>query len=110
MGEVENFAAKSTEGTDAQSWFARLRKEQIIHKALPQDRYLVLIQRFVYKFPNFLRDDDNNPVSQLRSDEATKDIRSIPFEELTDNVGALRKSIYLPPDFDREQDLSLIHI
>ena len=104
LGDTENFSAKSTEGTGAPSWFVRLRREEIFPKALPQDRYLVLIQRFVYKFPNFLRDDDNNPVSQLRSDEATKDIRSIPFEELTDNVGALRKSIYLPPDFDREQN------
>ena len=104
LGEVENFASKSTEGTDAPSWFVRLRREEIFPKALPQDRYLVLIQRFVYKFPNFLRDDDNNPVSQLRSDEATTDIRSIPFHQLEHNVQAITKNVYLPPDFDPEQD------
>ena len=63
-----------------------IREGKLYFISVPDQKYQILVQQFIYKFPNFLRDGNNNPVTQERADEATQDIREILFADLTHNV------------------------
>lgn len=70
-------------------WSRALQQNQAYYIAVPNEKYLLLIQHFIYKFPYFLRDENGLPVPEVeeeskKSSEYT-DIRSIPFEDLTSN-------------------------
>ena len=85
-------------------WSRALQQNKAYYIAVPNEKYLLLIQHFIYKFPYFLRDENGLPVPEAeeeskKSSEYT-DIRSIPFEDLTwnpqTNKGANAIHAYVP--------------
>ena len=82
-------------------WSRALQQNQAYYMAVPNEKYLLLIQHFIYKFPYFLRDENGLPVPEVeeeskKSSEYT-DIRSIPFEDLTWNPGTNRGADAIHP-------------
>ena len=68
---------------------ANIKSGKIYWVAPPNEKYKVLIQHSLYTFPEFLRDDDGKPISIEEKHRATKDIRDIAFENLTNNTTSL---------------------
>lgn len=66
-------------------WDAALNQNRAYYMAVPNERYLLLIQHFIYKFPFFLRDENGNAVDEKDIDKprsSYSDIRDFPFEDL----------------------------
>jgi len=81
-------------------WSRALQQNQAYYMAVPNERYLLLIQHFIYKFPHFLRDENGNPVDEKDIDKprsSYSDIRDFLFEDLTWNPGTNRGSDAIHP-------------
>ena len=95
----ENLGNRST--TTPYYWDAALKQNKAYYIAVPNEKYLLLIQHFIYKFPYFLRDENGNPVDEKdiegQTDNSYSDIRSIPFKDLTWNPGTNRGADAIHP-------------
>ena len=95
----ENLGNRST--TTPYYWDAALKQNKAYYIAVPNERYLLLIQHFIYKFPYFLRDEDGLPVPETEEESKKSseysDIRSIPFKDLTWNPGTNRGADAIHP-------------
>ena len=79
----ENLGHRST--TTPYYWPAAVKQNQAYYIAVPNERYLLLIQHFIYKFPFFLRDENGNAVDEKDIDKprsSYSDIRDFPFNDL----------------------------
>jgi hypothetical protein len=100
MGAALQDGEGNRDNTSLRFWERSLNENRAYYMAVPNEKYLLLIQHFIYKFPYFLRDDDGNPVDEKESredKETYSDIRSIPFENLTWNPGANRGAKAIHP-------------
>ena len=72
--------------TSKLQWDESLKEDQAYYIAVPNEQYKLLIKHFIYKFPDFLRDDNGAPVNEVdrEDNKSYSDIRSILFENLTE--------------------------
>jgi hypothetical protein len=101
MGAAHEEGLGNRSTTTPYYWDAALRQNKAYYIAVPNERYLLLIQHFIYKFPYFLRDENGNPVDEKdiegQTNNSYSDIRSIPFKDLTWNPGTNRGADAMHP-------------
>ncbi len=85
--EKSELFVNTRDNTSKPHWDTSLKEDQAYYMAVPNEEYKLLIKHFIYKFPDFLRDDKGAPVNEVDRDDNTSysDIRSILFENLTSN-------------------------
>ena len=87
LGDQE--AGKSP--TRFQAWSASLKNRKTYFSVIPDEKYELIVQQFIYKFPNFLRDDYGELLTEKQIDtlrakgEHIKDIRDFKFKDLKYN-------------------------
>ena len=87
LGDPEAGKSQSRHG----AWSASLKNKKTYFSAIPDERYELIVQQFIYKFPNFLRDNDGELLTEKQIDtkrakgETIKDIRDFKFKELKYN-------------------------
>ena len=74
------------DNTSKFQWDKSLKEDQAYYIAVPNEKYKLLIKHFIYKFPDFLRDNNGDPVNEVdrEDNKSYSDIRSILFENLTE--------------------------
>ena len=101
-----NMGAKLVDGeghldnTSRFFWERSLTEGKSYYMAVPNEKYLLLIQHFIYKFPHFLRDENGDPVPKVEEESKSSeytDIRSILFEDLKWNPGTNRGADSIHP-------------
>lgn len=85
MGAALQDGEGNRDNTSLYFWERSLDENQAYYMAVPNEKYLLLIQHFIYKFPYFLRDENGNAVDEKDIDKprsSYSDIRDFPFEDL----------------------------
>jgi hypothetical protein len=85
----ELFVNMGNVSTSKADWDKSLKEDKAYYIAVPNEQYKLSIKHFIYKFPDFLRDNKGDPVNEVdrKDNESYSDIRSILFENLTSNPG-----------------------
>ena len=85
----ELFVNMGNVSTSKADWDKSLKEDKAYYIAVPNEQYKLSIKHFIYKFPDFLRDNKGDPVNEVdrEDNESYSDIRSILFENLTSNPG-----------------------